>query len=257
MTRELHSDRSQVLHGAESDIVWLQQDFNLYIVNLFDTYHASKVLGMGPLRVIEVALTLEQTSRNMGSHHSSTCTATSLPTKGINWRIGEYGTCSPLTSPYPSSHVTFRCSPLPEEMLQYARSDTHFLLFIYDNLRNALLDRAQSRAQSRAESPASSSSTPAPVPDPSIPPAHVLVREVLARFEETALRVYEKEVYDAEGGSGPGGWDGLARKWNKIALMAGSTLGEADNAMRVQRAVYRAVHAWRDRIAREEDESTR
>lgn len=35
----------QVLHGAESDIVWLQQDFNLYIVNLFDTYHASKVLG--------------------------------------------------------------------------------------------------------------------------------------------------------------------------------------------------------------------
>ena len=39
-------DYMQVLHGAESDIVWLQQDFNLYIVNLFDTYHASKVLGM-------------------------------------------------------------------------------------------------------------------------------------------------------------------------------------------------------------------
>lgn len=38
----------QVLHGAESDIVWLQQDFNLYIVNLFDTYHASKVLGPSP-----------------------------------------------------------------------------------------------------------------------------------------------------------------------------------------------------------------
>ena len=35
----------KVFHGAESDIVWLQQDFNLYIVNLFDTYHASKVLG--------------------------------------------------------------------------------------------------------------------------------------------------------------------------------------------------------------------
>lgn len=34
-----------MLHGAESDIVWLQQDFNLYIVNLFDTFHASKVLG--------------------------------------------------------------------------------------------------------------------------------------------------------------------------------------------------------------------
>jgi hypothetical protein len=35
----------QVFHGAESDIVWLQQNFNLYIVNLFDTFHASKVLG--------------------------------------------------------------------------------------------------------------------------------------------------------------------------------------------------------------------
>lgn len=36
---------NQIFHGAESDIVWLQQDFNLYIVNLFDTYHASKALG--------------------------------------------------------------------------------------------------------------------------------------------------------------------------------------------------------------------
>jgi exosome complex exonuclease RRP6 len=35
----------QVFHGAESDIVWLQRDFNLYIVNLFDTYHASKLLS--------------------------------------------------------------------------------------------------------------------------------------------------------------------------------------------------------------------
>ncbi len=25
--------------------MWLQQDFNLYVVNLFDTYHASRVLG--------------------------------------------------------------------------------------------------------------------------------------------------------------------------------------------------------------------
>lgn len=35
----------KVFHGAESDIVWLQQDFDIYVVNLFDTYHASKVLG--------------------------------------------------------------------------------------------------------------------------------------------------------------------------------------------------------------------
>ena len=46
----------QVLHGAESDIIWLQQDFNLYIVNLFDTYHASKVLGMFTAHIVSLEL---------------------------------------------------------------------------------------------------------------------------------------------------------------------------------------------------------
>jgi len=40
---EIHD--TQVLHGANSDIVWLQRDFGLYIVGLFDTYHATHVLG--------------------------------------------------------------------------------------------------------------------------------------------------------------------------------------------------------------------
>lgn len=138
--------------------------------------------------------------------------------------------------------------PLPEEMLNYARSDTHFLLFIYDNLRNALIDRAQSRTQSPAGTPqpqasASSSSW-------SGEPSGLLVREVLSRSEGTALRVYEREIYDTENGTGPGGWDTLARKWNKGSLMA----TERDNE---RKRVYRSVHAWRDRVAREEDESTR
>jgi exosome complex exonuclease RRP6 len=29
--------------------VWLQQDFNVYVVNLFDTFHASKLLGESAL----------------------------------------------------------------------------------------------------------------------------------------------------------------------------------------------------------------
>lgn len=32
-----HGRIVQVLHGADSDIAWLQRDFGLYIVNLFDT----------------------------------------------------------------------------------------------------------------------------------------------------------------------------------------------------------------------------
>lgn len=146
-------------------------------------------------------------------------------------------------------------------MLDYARSDTHFLLFIYDNLRNALLDRAQS--SSARNSP---TSTPPPSPPtssafhPSITitdtnPAHSLVHEVLARSAETSLRVYEKERYDEEG-AGSGGWDTLARKWNKGSLTAEAERA-GDVVGRVQRAVYRCVHAWRDRVAREEDESVR
>lgn len=135
-------------------------------------------------------------------------------------------------------------------MLQYARSDTHFLLFIYDNLRNALLDRSMSRAQSRAQTPnatpgAQTSRGSTPQDDVKV----ALVREVLSRSEDTALRVYEKDRYDAETGSGPGGWDTLARKWNKGALMA-------SERVTAKARIYRAVHAWRDRAAREEDEST-
>ncbi|KAF8579704.1 hypothetical protein K439DRAFT_372360 [Ramaria rubella] len=34
----------KVFHGAESDIVWLHQNFRLYVVNFFDTYHGTNVL---------------------------------------------------------------------------------------------------------------------------------------------------------------------------------------------------------------------
>ena len=34
----------KVFHGATSDIVWLQRDLGLYVVGLFDTYHAARAL---------------------------------------------------------------------------------------------------------------------------------------------------------------------------------------------------------------------
>ncbi|KAH7923828.1 hypothetical protein BV22DRAFT_557849 [Leucogyrophana mollusca] len=196
----------KVFHGAESDIVWLQQDFNLFIVNLFDTYHASKVLD--------------------------------FPKHGLAYLLEIYCDFIPEKQ---YQLADWRIRPLPEAFLAYARSDTHFLLFVYDNLRNALLDRSQSRAQSpRNEG----------IQVDAQDPAQALVREVLSRSEETSLRVYEREVYDAENGAGPGGWDTLAKKWNKGAL---TVLAREST----QREVYRSIHAWRDRIAREEDESTR
>ena len=32
-----------MLHGADRDVEWLQRDFGLYIVNMFDTGQASRV----------------------------------------------------------------------------------------------------------------------------------------------------------------------------------------------------------------------
>ena len=35
-----------MLHGADSDVVWLQRDFGIFIANLFDTGQASRVLAL-------------------------------------------------------------------------------------------------------------------------------------------------------------------------------------------------------------------
>lgn len=35
--------RQQVLHGGENDILWLQRDFHIYLVNVFDTEKACQV----------------------------------------------------------------------------------------------------------------------------------------------------------------------------------------------------------------------
>lgn len=34
----------KVLHGADNDVMWLQRDFGVYIVNMFDTGQASRAL---------------------------------------------------------------------------------------------------------------------------------------------------------------------------------------------------------------------
>ncbi|EIN12508.1 hypothetical protein PUNSTDRAFT_97267 [Punctularia strigosozonata HHB-11173 SS5] len=201
----------KVFHGAESDIQWLQQDFNVFVVGLFDTFHASKVLH--------------------------------FPRHGLASLLEMY--CDFIADKR-YQLADWRIRPLPQEMLDYARSDTHYLLYIYDHLRHALLERGTS--------PAFAAYTPVDItletPISHLTPsdgATWLLREVLARSAQTTLRTFERELYDADNGTGPAGWDTLARKWNKSA-----------GAMPpVQRAVYRAVHAWRDRVAREEDESAR
>jgi exosome complex exonuclease RRP6 len=136
--------------------------------------------------------------------------------------------------------------PLPAEMSTYARSDTHSLLYIYDMLRLSLIER-------RSTDPA--------ITDEADPKqtqhGRGLIHGVLSRSARTALRLYESEVYDAEGGTGSSGWDTLARKWNKVGLVGSLAQVRGMEVQGSQAAVYKAVHRWREDMARDEDESTR
>ncbi|KAJ3166322.1 exosome nuclease subunit [Geranomyces variabilis] len=173
---------AKIFHGAESDIEWLQRDFGLYIVNLFDTYHASHLLEM--------------------------------PSHGLAYLLKHY--CDFETNKA-YQLADWRIRPLPTEMAKYARADAHFLLYIYDRMRNELINMSNQETLN-------------------------LLRATLARSAQTSLNKYTKEVYDAEGGEGPSGWRSALRKYG--------------GAMRPEQfAVFCAIHAWRDHTAREEDES--
>lgn len=99
---------TKVFHGAFMDIIWLQRDLGLYIVSLFDTFHASRAIGL-PRHSLAYLL----------EHFSNF--KTSKKYQLADWRI----------------------RPLRPAMAAYARADTHFLLNIYDQLRNKLIENSR------------------------------------------------------------------------------------------------------------------
>ncbi|OJD26568.1 hypothetical protein ACJ73_02058 [Blastomyces percursus] len=169
----------KVLHGSTMDVIWLQRDLGLYIVGLFDTYHAAVALNY-PKRSLKFLLE-----------------------KFVNFQAEKK-----------YQMADWRLRPLLPGMFDYARSDTHYLLYIYDHIRNSLVEHSTSNN---------------------------LIDYVLERSKQEALQRYERPVYNAETGQGSGGWQDM--------LLRNSSLFS-----REQFAVFRAVHQWRDKIARSEDE---
>lgn len=104
-------------------------------------------------------------------------------------------------------------------MLYYARSDTHYLLYVYDILRNELVSRSDQTD-----------------------PQKNLIEYALQRSKEVSLDRYSPFTADASTGEGARGWAGTLQK--SFANLDGQ-----------QFAVYRAVHKWRDDLARKEDEN--
>ncbi|XP_034255209.1 exosome component 10 [Thrips palmi] len=165
----------KVFHGADSDIPWLQRDLCLYVVNMFDTYQAAKVLNFAGLSLS--FLLKHYCNVNADKHFQM-----------ADWRI----------------------RPLPDELKHYARSDTHYLIYIYERMRNALLEAANGQTN--------------------------LLQAVYQRSTETCKRRY-----------------------NKLILTDDShmTLYRKSKKMFTNQQMYGLQHLyqWRDRIAREEDES--
>ena len=105
-------------------------------------------------------------------------------------------------------------------MMYYARSDTHYLLYIYDRVRNELVT-----ASNRSV------------------PEEDHIGKVLERSRELSLSRHEHPTYNEETGEGSRGWYNYVFKHPHLAFD-----GE-------QFAVFKAIWKWRDDVARQEDES--
>ncbi|NXD79700.1 EXOSX protein, partial [Halcyon senegalensis] len=166
----------KVLHGADSDVEWLQKDFGLYLVNMFDTHQAARLLNLG--------------------RHS------------LDHLLKLY--CS-VDADKQYQLADWRIRPLPEEMIRYAREDTHYLLYIYDKVREALWERGNEQ------------------------PTQLQV--VWQRSRDICLKKYIKPLFSDES------YLELYSKQKK----------HLDTQ---QLAAFRLLFAWRDKMARQEDEST-
>ncbi|KAI7300452.1 hypothetical protein KC340_g13364 [Hortaea werneckii] len=176
----------KILHGAFMDVMWLQRDLGLYLVGLFDTHYACRALG--------------------------------YPGGSYAYLLKRF--CN-VDAQKQYQLADWRIRPLPQELFDYARSDTHYLLYIFDHLRNELITKSNfSKPNHEGDK----------------------IYDVLTRSSETALQIYEHPVYDTELGQGPGGWYKLLAR--TPALLS-----------KEQFAIFRAVHKWRDDVAREQDDS--
>ncbi|KAG5186759.1 protein in complex with Mn, Zn, and Amp [Tribonema minus] len=101
----------KVLHGADSDVLWLQRDAGAYVVNMFDTGRAARTLD--------------------------------LPSRGLAYALKEF--CG-FEADKKHQLGDWRVRPLPPAMLKYAQADTHYLLHVYDRLR-AMLGTPEAIAQ--------------------------------------------------------------------------------------------------------------
>lgn len=100
----------KILHGADLDIEWLQRDLSLYIVNMFDTHQAAKMLNYARL--------------------------------SLSYLLKHY--CN-IEADKTFQLADWRIRPLPPQLVAYARQDTHYLIYIYECMTNDILDMSNNQ----------------------------------------------------------------------------------------------------------------
>ncbi|KAL7066345.1 putative exosome component 10 [Cryptosporidium serpentis] len=95
----------KLFHGSDYDIIWLQRDFSVYVINMFDTGQAARVLNTPG-------------GYSLGNLLNLYCSVQA----NKQYQLSDW-----------------RQRPLPQHLIEYARSDTHYLPYIYDIMKNQLL----------------------------------------------------------------------------------------------------------------------
>ncbi|KAH0930188.1 hypothetical protein HID58_015915 [Brassica napus] len=188
-------DICKVFHGADNDVIWLQRDFHIYVVNMFDTAKACEVLAK-PQRSLAYLL-------------ESVCgVSTNKLLQREDWRQ----------------------RPLSEEMVRYARTDAHYLLYIADSMTAELKQLGIEDSSSTDDK-------------------FSFLLEASRRSNMICLQLYTKETEDFPGNAAAS------------SLIYRHLNGHEDNSSisldpKFQELV-RELCAWRDLMARIHDESTR
>ncbi|KAI0224766.1 Exosome component 10 [Lamellibrachia satsuma] len=177
----------KVFHGADMDVEWLQRDLGLYVVNMFDTGQASRVLG--------------------------------LPRHGLGFLLAHY--CG-VQADKQFQMADWRIRPLPEELIMYAREDTHYLMYIYDTMKNELLERGNEH-NNLLQAVLTRSK-------------QICAKAVLTRSKQICAKVYRKPILRD---------DSYLELYRRSKKQFSSRQLEA----------LLGIYAWRDGVARMEDES--
>ncbi|XP_061348771.1 protein RRP6-like 3 [Gastrolobium bilobum] len=179
----------KVFHGADNDVLWLQRDFHIYVVNLFDTSKACEVL--------------------------------SKPQKSLAYLLETY--CGVTTNKL-LQREDWRQRPLSAEMVHYARTDAHYLLYIANCLIIELkqLDNGNSWSDDKFH----------------------FILEASRRSNMTCLQLFTKEIEVSPGESAA--LSLLSRHVSSQGFP--SISNETQN-------IVRQLCTWRDMMARIHDES--